>query len=200
MRGWRSGVLFPQIRAEFVNQIPSALRGEIDAAPQQDAAAALFRRRLPHLRRDGPRSISSGDLPDREGLPSVCARNHYRRFHDISETLQEATIANADVAIVFVVEGGESKFDGVIEKILRVLRPEAPLESTSGAVPFVRKVPCFFKTRDQNVGDNGGRAHHGLQIFLHPPLAIERRQPLGGDGIHRGCYVLRANPTGKAQK
>ncbi len=152
------------------------------------------------MRRDGPRSISSGDLSDRESLPSARARNDHRRSDDISETLHEATIANADVAIIFVVDGRESKFDGVIEKILCVLGSEALLECTSCAVPFVRKIPRFFKTGDQDVGGDGSWTYHGLQIFLHAAFAIQRRQVFRSDCIYRGRNILGAYKTCKAQE
>ena len=202
-RSWNN-VLFAQVGAEFVNQVSSTLDGQIDAAPEENTADSLFRRRFPYLRRDGPGSVGSGDLAEGDRLASAAAGNDDSRLYDVSESSKEVgAVADAKVAVVFMVESGKAQFNGVIEEILGVLRTQALGETAFGAMPFLRKIPRLFEARDQDVGENRGGADQRFKILLHALLTVKRGR-LGriyrGDGFDCGRQILRVHTNSSAEK
>ena len=195
-------MFFPQVRPEFADQISAAFRRQIDAAPQHHATQPLFRRRLPYLRRNGPRSKCSGDLAERNRLASARIGNDHRRLDDISESLKKIAVADAKVAIVLVVNRRKSQLYGVIEEVLRVLGAEPLCKSALGPMPFVREISRLFEACYQDVRENRGGPDQGLQILLYTAFAIERSRRLGGvrcgESFDCRSQVLRENTAGSA--
>jgi hypothetical protein len=129
-------------------------------------------------------------LAQGDGLAAVGAGNDYGRFDDVSEAPEKTSAAQANVAVVLMMEARNAELDGAIEDVLGVLRAKPVFESAPGSVPFVGKIASFFDPGDQHVGEDRFRADQGFQIFLKAVLAFKGRERLTGDGFDGGGEIL----------
>ena len=69
-------------------------------------------------------------------------------------------------------------------------------------MPLVREIPRLFEACNQDVRENSGGSHQGLQIFLYAALAIEGSRRLGrvrgGERFDCRRQILRENTGGSA--